>query len=63
MGLFSRKQPEPQGYVPSEEEVKAAADQLNNGSHHAAWDLTLHARDHSQATAMRIMGHCIKDPE
>lgn len=62
MGLFSRK-PEPRGYVPSDTEVKSAAEQLNVGSPHAAYDLAVHSGDHRQETAMRILGHCIEDGE
>lgn len=55
MGLFNRKQ-EPTGYRPTEAEVKDAAARLNAGSHHAAYDLTLHSGDRKQETAMRILG-------
>ncbi|SDN18229.1 hypothetical protein [Streptomyces wuyuanensis] len=55
MGLFSRK-PEPKGYQPTNAEIDEAGKQLANGSHHAAWDLTLHSGDYSQQTAMRILG-------
>ena len=55
MALF-RRTPEPKGYRPTEAEVENAAAQLNAGSHHAAYDLTLHSGDRSQETAMRIVG-------
>jgi hypothetical protein len=53
MALF-RRSTEPTGYRPTETEVKAAADQLNAGSHHG---------DYRQETAMRILGHCVEGPE
>ena len=55
MALF-RRTPEPKGYRPTEAEVESAATQLNAGSHHAAYDLTLHSGDRSQETVMRILG-------
>ena len=55
MALF-RRTPEPKGYRPTEAEVENAAAQLNAGSHHAAYDLTLQSGDRSQETAMRILG-------
>lgn len=60
MGLFSRKS-EPKGYQPTDAEIQDAADKLNNGSHHAAYDLTLHSGDYQQQTAMRILGASIQD--
>jgi hypothetical protein len=60
MGLFSRKT-EPKGYQPTDAEVTAAAKKLNAGSHHDAWDLTLHSGDYRQQTAMRILGASIED--
>ena len=60
MGLFSRKS-EPKGYQPTNTEVAAAAKKLNAGSHHDAWDLTLHSGDYSQQTAMRILSACVDD--
>jgi len=62
MGLFN-SQPAPSGYRPTEAEVADAAAQLTAGSHHAAWDITLHSGDRRQETAMRILGHCVQDPE
>lgn len=62
MGLSSRK-PEPKGYRPTEAEVKNAAAQLNAGSQDAANDLAAHSGDYRQETAMRILGHCVVDPE
>jgi hypothetical protein len=62
MGLFSRKS-EPKGYRPTEAEVKNAAAQLNAGSRDAANDLAAHSGDYRQETAMRILGHCVVDPE
>jgi hypothetical protein len=62
MGLFSRKS-EPKGYIPTEAEVKAAADKLNAGNSEAAYDLAVHSGDHRRHTAMRILGHCIEDPK
>ncbi|MEH0442469.1 hypothetical protein QA811_02040 [Streptomyces sp. B21-102] len=62
MPLF-RRQPEPKGYRPTENEVKDAAARLNAGSHHAAYDLTLHSGDRKQETAMRILGATVQDPE
>jgi hypothetical protein len=62
MGLF-RRQSEPTGYRPTDAEVADAAAQLNAGSHHAAWDITLHSGDRRQETAMRILGASIQDPE
>ncbi|MGW2048594.1 hypothetical protein ACWCPF_25935 [Streptomyces sp. NPDC001858] len=61
MGLFSRT-PEPKGYRPTDDEVKAAADSLNAGSQTAADDLYAHAGDYRQETALRILGHCVEDP-
>ncbi|MER8220913.1 hypothetical protein ABTZ58_10035 [Streptomyces sp. NPDC094143] len=61
MGLF-RRTPEPKGYRPTEAEVQSAADQLNAGSHHAAYDLAAHSGDYQQETAMRILGHCAEPP-
>lgn len=60
MPIF-RRQPEPKGYRPTESEVEAAAARLNKGSHHAAWDLTLHSGDRRQETAMRILGASVED--
>ncbi|MGW0312040.1 hypothetical protein [Streptomyces flavidovirens] len=60
MGLFSRT-PEPKGYQPTDAEIQDAATKLNAGSHHAAWDLTLHSGDRSQETAMRILGASIEE--
>jgi hypothetical protein len=60
VALF-RRTPAPKGYRPTEAEVASAAAQLNAGSHHAAYDLTLHSGDYQQDTAMRILGHCIED--
>lgn len=62
MPLF-RRAPEPQGYRPTEAEVADAAAKLNTGSHHAAYDLTAHAGDYRQETAIRILGHCVEDDE
>ncbi|MFJ9101256.1 hypothetical protein ACIRJM_22640 [Streptomyces sp. NPDC102405] len=62
MPLF-RRTPEPQGYRPTEQEVADAAARLNSGSHHAAYDLTAHAGDYQQETAMRILGYCVEDAE
>lgn len=62
MGLFSRES-EPKGYQPTDAEIAAAAKKLNRGSHHDAWDLTLHACDYSQQTAMRILSACVDDME
>lgn len=62
MSLFHRK-PQPKGYVPTEAEVQAAAEKLNAGSSEAAYDLTVHSGDYRQQTAMRILGHCVEDPE
>jgi hypothetical protein len=61
MGLF-RHAAEPKGYRPTEAEVKSAADQLNAGSHHAAYDLAAHSGDYQRETAMRILGHCAEPP-
>ncbi|GGU52421.1 hypothetical protein [Streptomyces lavendofoliae] len=60
MGLFSRSA-EPKGYQPTDAEIADAARQLNAGSHHAAYDLTLHAGDYQQQTAMRILGACVDE--
>lgn len=60
---FFRRSTEPTGYRPTETEVKAAADQLNAGSHHAAYDLAAHSGDYRQETAMRILGHCVEEPK
>jgi hypothetical protein len=60
MGLF-RRTPEPQGYQPTDAEITKAAKNLNAGSHHDAWDLTLHSGDYSQQTAMRILGACVDE--
>ncbi|MGW9397311.1 hypothetical protein [Streptomyces sp. NPDC055642] len=57
-----RRQPQPQGYRPTDTEVKEAAKKLNAGSHHAAYDLAAHSGDYQQETAMRILGHCVQDP-
>jgi hypothetical protein len=62
MGLF-RRTPEPKGYQPTEAEITKAAKDLNNGSHHAAYDLTLHAGDYKQQTAMRILGACVDNSQ
>jgi hypothetical protein len=62
VGLF-RREPEPQGYRPTEAEVKDAAALLNAGSHHAAYDLAAHSGDRRQETAMRIIGRAIEDGE
>jgi hypothetical protein len=56
-----RRTPEPKGYQPTDAEIQDAATKLNAGSHHAAWDLTLHSGDYSQQTAARIIGHCVED--
>ena len=61
MGLFSRK-PKLQGYIPTEAEIKAAADQLNAGNQKPADDLCARSGDYSQHTAMRILGYCIEEP-
>jgi hypothetical protein len=61
VALFNRT-PEPKGYRPTEAEVKAAAAQLNSGSHDAANDLVAHSIDYGQETAMRILGHCVEPP-
>jgi len=58
-----RRTPEPTSYRPTEAEVADAATQLNNGSHHAAYDLTLHSGDRRQETAMRILSHSIEAAE
>lgn len=60
MGLFSRKT-EPKGYQPTDAEIKNAAKKLNAGSHHDAYDLTLHSGDYRQQTAMRILGASIDE--
>lgn len=62
MPLF-RRTPEPQGYRPSDAEIASAADQLNTGSPHAAYDLAAHSGDYRHDTAMRILGHCIEEAE
>ncbi|NWF25261.1 hypothetical protein HW130_03110 [Streptomyces sp. PKU-EA00015] len=62
MGLFSRKS-EPKGYQPTNAEIQDAAEKLNQGSHHAAWDLTLHSGDYSRQTAMRILGASVQDED
>jgi hypothetical protein len=62
MGLF-RRTPEPTGYRPTESEVQNAAARLNAGSQDAANELVAHAGDYRQETAMRILGHCVEDPE
>ncbi len=59
MGLF-RRTVEPRGHRPTEAEVEAAADQLNAGSYHAAYDLAAHSGDYQQETASRILGHCVE---
>lgn len=58
--LFNRKA-EPKGYQPTDAEIADAAKKLNAGSHHDAWDLTLHSGDYRQQTAMRILGASIED--
>ncbi len=58
-----RRRTEPTGYRPTDAEVREAAKQLNTGSHHAAYDLTLHSGNRRQETAMRILGASIQDPD
>jgi hypothetical protein len=60
---FLRRRQEPTGYRPTETEVADAAARLNAGSQTAADDLVAHSGDYRQETAMRILGHCIQDPE
>lgn len=62
MGIFNRKA-EPKGYQPTDAEIAAAARKLNKGSHHDAWDLTLHSGDYRQQTAMRILGASIDEQD
>lgn len=62
MGIF-RRTSEPQGYRPTNAEVADAAAKLNAGSHHAAYDLTAHAGDYQQETAMRILGASVQNPD
>ncbi|MFE6126782.1 hypothetical protein ACFQ6Q_00695 [Streptomyces sp. NPDC056437] len=63
MGLFSRSEPKMHGYRPNDDEIKTAAASLNGGSQVAADDLVAHSQDYGRETAMRILGHCIEDPE
>ncbi|MFD3333536.1 hypothetical protein ACFWV1_12950 [Streptomyces sp. NPDC058700] len=60
MGLFNRKS-EPKGYQPTNAEITEAAQKLNAGSQHAAYDLTAHSGDYRQQTAMRILGASLDD--
>ncbi|WP_432053705.1 hypothetical protein [Streptomyces sp. bgisy022] len=62
MSLF-RRTPAPVGYRPTDAEVADAAARLNGGSHHAAYELAAHSGDYRRETAMRILGHCVDDPE
>ncbi|MFI9154515.1 hypothetical protein [Streptomyces sp. NPDC053367] len=63
MGRLFNRAPEPRGYQPTQAEITDAANRLNTGSHHAAYELVAHSGDYQQQTAMRILAASIQDPD